>query len=262
MKTWLKQWVMIGACVGSLCSPLLSADTVRITNGEWPPYLSSALPHYGLASRIVTEAFAEHGIEVEYGFFPWNRSIELAKAGHWDGTAVWHASAEREALFYISEQVIYSEYVFFHLKDREFQWSDIEDLARYRLGGAQGYHYGEAFEKAEQAGLIKVERVRNEDLILNMLLVGRVDAVPINRLVGYYLMGLQHDEATRARIVHHSKPLLRGGMHLLLSRKNPANAQRMQKFNAGLRTLQERGIIDAYIKLMLPAELKTAPTAP
>ena len=32
--------------------------TIRLTNGEWQPYLSKDVPHYGFASHIVTEAFA------------------------------------------------------------------------------------------------------------------------------------------------------------------------------------------------------------
>ena len=91
-------------------------ETIRITNGEWPPYLSEKLKHNGLASRIVREAFELEGIQVVYDFFPWNRSLMLAQTGEWDGTAVWLRSPEREQEFYISDPVVQSTYVFFHLK--------------------------------------------------------------------------------------------------------------------------------------------------
>ena len=65
-------------------APLAVAEeTIRITNGEWPPYMSKKLKHYGLASRITTEAFASQGVKVEYGFFPWARSKLLVE--HRDG---------------------------------------------------------------------------------------------------------------------------------------------------------------------------------
>lgn len=56
-------------------------DTIRITNGEWPPYLSKKLPHYGFASHLITEAFATVNVEVEYGFFPWKRAFRNAQEG-------------------------------------------------------------------------------------------------------------------------------------------------------------------------------------
>jgi polar amino acid transport system substrate-binding protein len=61
------------------------------------------LPYFGLASRVVTEAFAAEGVTVEYGYFPWARSFMLAQTGEWDGTLIWTKSAEREKDFYYSE---------------------------------------------------------------------------------------------------------------------------------------------------------------
>lgn len=47
-----------------------AAEQVRLTNGEWPPYLGETLPYHGVASRIVAEAFALQGIEVQWEFHP------------------------------------------------------------------------------------------------------------------------------------------------------------------------------------------------
>jgi len=44
--------------IALLCGSIQAADSVRLTNGEWPPYLGEHLPHHGVASRIVAEAFA------------------------------------------------------------------------------------------------------------------------------------------------------------------------------------------------------------
>lgn len=43
---------------------------IRSTNGEWPPYLSENLPHYGLASHIISEAFAKKGLPLNMAFSP------------------------------------------------------------------------------------------------------------------------------------------------------------------------------------------------
>ncbi len=42
-----------------------SPKTIRISNGEWAPYMSENSAHYGLASHIVSEAFKLEGITVE-----------------------------------------------------------------------------------------------------------------------------------------------------------------------------------------------------
>ncbi len=43
----------------------LAGETIRITNGDWPPFTSEQLPSGGPLSRIVSEAFALEGITVE-----------------------------------------------------------------------------------------------------------------------------------------------------------------------------------------------------
>ncbi|MEE9297196.1 MAG: amino acid ABC transporter substrate-binding protein, partial [Phycisphaerae bacterium] len=81
--TWLvASWILILGCGVAAAQ---TSKTIRLTNGEWQPYLSKDSPHHGFASHIVTEAFALVGVEVEYGFFPWKRSFKLAKEGTWDG---------------------------------------------------------------------------------------------------------------------------------------------------------------------------------
>ncbi len=51
--------------LGFSCSGF-TEETIRLTNGEWIPFLSEDLKHYGVISRIVKEAFALEGMKVEY----------------------------------------------------------------------------------------------------------------------------------------------------------------------------------------------------
>ena len=55
----------------ALLLPLAAtANEVRLTNGEWSPYLGQNLPRHGVASRIVEEAFALEGFRVRWEFYP------------------------------------------------------------------------------------------------------------------------------------------------------------------------------------------------
>ncbi|HBZ95012.1 MAG TPA: amino acid ABC transporter substrate-binding protein, partial [Pseudomonas sp.] len=53
-----------------LCGSLQAAEQVRLTNGELPPCQGERLPHQGVASRIIAEAFALQGIDVQWEFHP------------------------------------------------------------------------------------------------------------------------------------------------------------------------------------------------
>ena len=68
-------------------------NSVRLSSGEWPPYTSENLPHFGLASRIVTEAFALKGITVEYGTFRGRALLNSPRMA--SGTVRWSGTKAR-----------------------------------------------------------------------------------------------------------------------------------------------------------------------
>ncbi|WP_343350598.1 substrate-binding periplasmic protein [Pseudomonas sediminis] len=146
-----------------MLSSAQAAEQVRLTNGEWPPYLGETLPHHGVASRIVAEAFALQGVEVQWEFHPWARSLKMAEQGTRDGSAVWLANPEREQHFHISEPVVESGYYLFHRKTHAFDWNDVADLRGLRIAGTRGYDYGEAFQRAEAAGELEVVRLTGDE---------------------------------------------------------------------------------------------------
>lgn len=224
-----------------------AAEQVRLTNGEWPPYLGETLPHHGVASRIVAEAFALQGVEVQWEFHPWARSLKMAEQGQRDGSAVWLYNPEREQRFHISEPVIESGYYLFHLKDQAFDWDGIEDLHDLRIAGIRGYDYGEAFQRAEAAGELEVMRLNGDEQGLRQLLAGRIDLFPVDKVVGFDLLYRKFSAAERQHLSFHSKPLRSASMHLLLSREVAGNAELMQRFNLGLAQLRDSGKISRYL---------------
>lgn len=224
-----------------------AAERVRLTNGEWAPYLGETLPHHGVASRIVTEAFALQGIEVQWEFHPWARSLKMAEQGQRDGSAVWLVNTDREQRFHISEAVIESGYYLFHRKDLAFDWSEINDLRGLRIAGTRGYDYGEAFQRAEAAGEIKVMRLNGDEPGMRQLLAGRIDLFPVDKVVGFDLLHQKFSADERQRLSFHSRPLRSDSLHLLLSREIPGNAELMERFNRGLKQLRDSGKVSQYL---------------
>lgn len=225
-----------------------ASETIRLTNGEWQPYLSEHAPHYGFASHIIAEAFGLVGVEVEYGFFPWRRSFELAKKGAtWDGTAVWLYSEERAASFYYTDSVIPSNTAFFHLNDVEFDWNTMEDLKDKRIGTTLEYSYGPEFDEADKSGIIDPERVATDELNLKKLLKGRIEVFPGEVMVTYTQIRETFSKEDAARFTHHPKSLHRNLQYLLLSKANPDNERFAELFNEGLKQLKESGRYDQII---------------
>ncbi len=138
-----------GLLMQSCSSGVGPQHTIRLTNGEWSPYLSKHLPHYGYMSHIVTEAFALEGITVEYGWYPWARAFDYAKDGDWDGSIAWSKSSEREKVVLFSEIAIAAtREMFFSRKDDQFDWQTLADLEGLRVGGVIGYVHLELLEAA------------------------------------------------------------------------------------------------------------------
>ncbi|WFC61784.1 transporter substrate-binding domain-containing protein [Pseudomonas sp. REST10] len=226
---------------------LHAADRVRLTNGEWPPYLGETLPHHGVASRIVEEAFASQGIAVQWEFHPWARSLKMAEQGLRDGSAVWLNNPQRQQHFHVSAPVVESGYYLFHRKDDAFDWSGIDDLRGLRIAGTRGYDYGDAFQRAEAAGDLEVMRLTSDEQGLRQLLAGRVDLFPVDKVVGFDLLYQHFSPAERRRLSFHAKPLRSDSLHLLLSREVPGNAELMARFNRGLEQLRASGKISQYL---------------
>ena len=83
----------IGMCAG------VCAETLRLATGELPPYATEQRPDQGIALDIIRRAFANEGIDVQYFFKPWTRSLEEARDGKWDGTAYWGRNLRETVLF-------------------------------------------------------------------------------------------------------------------------------------------------------------------
>ena len=235
-------------CLALVVASTTSAtDTIRLTSGDWPPGMSKDGPHHGFTLHIVTETFALVGVEVEYGFFPWVRSLKLAREGKWDGSAVWWDREQRYQYFFYTDPVVPTTMVFFHLKSMEFDWNTYEDLEKLKVGGSMGYDYGKEFNEAEAAGIIQPDRGSTDQNGLQKLLKGRIDVFPGDLVVTYAQIRETFSPEKAALFTHHPKPIFEEPLYLLLSRKVSENEHMRDRFNEGLRMLKESGRYDQII---------------
>ncbi len=240
----------IMACVCLLApSTLLAADKIILTNGEWAPYLGKELKNGGPTSQVVTETFKLAGIEVEYKWYgdSWKRAYHDALAGKKaQGTLVWSKKPEREKEMYYSESLLIpgQKTVFFHLKDKPFEWQTLQDLKGLKVAGRLGYAYGEEIESAVAKGLFKLERADKDLINTKKLLAGRVDLILMIKEVGEEFLKKELTPEQAAKITFHPKPARISGYHLLLTKTLPGNVALMEKFDEGFKKLVANGTFD------------------
>jgi polar amino acid transport system substrate-binding protein len=219
---------------------------VAFTTGEYPPYLSRDLPHGGSAARIVEDALAAQGVHVHYQFFPWQRAYEEAREGsRFAGSVMWLKTPAREKDFLYSDPVVVTRSVLFYAKSAPVRWNTLGDLAGLRLGGAQGYFYGEEWARLEQSGVLHVDRVAVDDTNIAKLAKGHIQAVPLELEVGLYTINRMPGMAEQ--LGYDPKTILEAPMYLLVSRNWPGGAELIRRFNAGLAQLRSNGVPDRYI---------------
>ncbi|WP_437883072.1 substrate-binding periplasmic protein [Pseudomonas sp. LRF_L74] len=240
----MRQSVLLYVLLFACC---VRAESIRLTNGEWSPYLGQNLPYYGVASRIIEEAFALEGVQVQWDFYPWARALLTAERGQAAGSAVWLRNAERAQAFLISEPVIDSSYYLFHRKDHPIDWQRLQDLRGQRLAGVIDYDYGQALQRAEHDGSLSLLRIGSEEQGLRMLLAGRIDAFPIDKVVAMDLLYNRFEKSQRSQLTFSPRPLSSDTLHLLLSRRLSTNQTLLERFNRGLERLRKTGKVSRYL---------------
>lgn len=259
MKAWRLSLLFLGLI--TLATAAQGQSTIRIANGEWPPYLSQHSPHYGYASHLVSDALASQGINIEWSFLPWQRAFVLTQFGSYDVSIVWKKTPEREEKFLFSEPVLESNDFLFMRKDNFFDWENQDEVKDRTLGIYQFTPKDFLPEKLEQAGIDLID-LPDFDLMVNALISRRVDGIILNKHVGEQMLHQMFPEEVTNEITSHPVPLARTSFHAIISRSIPNSGAIKQTIDEGLATIRKNGRYDALTRdfvdgkygLYLPSE--------
>lgn len=245
----MSRWVVLAWFVfGSLAAA--QSTTVTISTGEWAPFVSENLEHYGIAPRIITAALEEVGITPQYRFSPWARAMKEAEEQVVEFSGIWFYNEERAQRFRYSEPVVSSANVFFYRKDRPFDWDDFTRFPDQVVGITRNYSYGQVFDEAAEVGLVQTEVTGSDILNFRKLLRGRIDAFPIGELVGYDLLRREFNAFEREMIEVHPKEISDAPLHLITAHDNTEGLALLERFNEGMAALRDNGelqrILDEY----------------
>jgi len=230
-------------CLSMVSNVYGAEPVIKISTGEWAPFISIKLKNYGFVTHIVSEAFAIEGVKVDYKFCPWPRAMNFTKMGVTHASSAWYWNEERSKDFIFSEPLFIEQQVFFHLKSEPFDWKQISDLKGKRIGGMIGYFYGEEFKKAEDSKLIQIERISSDELNFKKLLAGRIHIVVTSLFVGTDLLRNKFSKEQMSKITYHPKSANDGPLHLIFG-KNAKGQEWRAIFNRGLGKLKSNGQLD------------------
>lgn len=228
--------------------PIFAKEVVKLSTGEWSPYISENLENKGILSQITTEAFAAKDIDVTFDFFPWGRATQLSKSGEMDGTLAFVKLAEREPFYLFTDPVYTGRYAFFHLQSFDLKWKSYADLKNVTIASTIGFGgMGDEFIKAEKDGVIKVLRLSSDIQSFNMLMAKRAEVVPSDVEVGYVLARkLYGDKASQ--LTHDTNYITVSEYRLAISKKHKDARGLVNKFNEGLAQLKKNGRYDEILR--------------
>lgn len=237
--------------------PTQAVESLRLASGEWPPYSSSTMPNGGDAEQVIRLVFAQAGYEVSFDRLSWKRGYEVARRGKLDGTILWSRSAERERDFAFTVPVVQSDVVFFHRLAAPPRDLAPEQWHAYRLGYPDGYGYEihPAFARVAQAIGHRLVPIYDDANGLQALLRDRLDAYPVDRRVGLYLLAQIDREQWRSVVGFDSPPIAIEPLCVLISRQRKDSAEVVRRFNASLAELRAQGVLGKWlVELDKPAE--------
>lgn len=248
--------VMLAACqqptLTATPSPTIkpqstAEETIAISTGEWAPFSGENIYQNGFVLHVIREAFAREGLQVKYGFFPWERAYQsvLDKDSPYIASAYWYRSPERESVCLYSESLIEEEMVFFFNKAAPLDnWATLDDLKGHRIGTSLGITYPDEFKKLIESDSLYAEEAQNDELNFRKLLAGRIDIFPTTSVAGLELLRSKFTPAEMAQIDYNKKPMMVSTGHLLFSKSNPAGEKYLNIFNSGLKKLVDDGTYD------------------
>jgi len=160
-------------------------DRLLVITDEWAPYVfreNNVVT--GFDYEVVMAVLSTMGYEVDFQIIPWKRCIYMINHQQADAILDIGLNEERKKTMYFPEvKLSESLSVLFHLKGKQYQYKNIQDLQGLKIGTIRGYEYNKDFSEAI---FFTKEPVENEEQNIRKLLLGRIDLFLASKNVGLF----------------------------------------------------------------------------
>jgi polar amino acid transport system substrate-binding protein len=208
-----------------------------------PPYFGENLPDGGFYTELSREAFQRVGYTLEVEFMPWNRALELARQGDYDGMLGMYYTEQRANDFIYTESIYDDEVVFFSRKGETITYTTLQDLTPYSIGALLG---AAEIENLKQEGLTIIE-AKGQDINVRNMIMKRVDLVLHSRAHLLHILTTQFPE-WKEEIDVVQPPYNIEKMHNAMSKKAADAATIIADFNRGFQMIKDDGTFDRILQ--------------
>lgn len=219
-----------------------SAQSLLGGGAHWHPYSfqDASGQARGIAVDIARKVMEQNGQQMDFVFYPANRLNLLLDEGRLDlnyaDSPLWNPANAGERFVYSQPYLHVREYLYF-LSDHPARRLPLDKLQGLRIGIVRGYTYQSLDAALQDDRLMKVETSR-EPALLDLLLLGRVDAIAMVDDVFADLLTARHFEP--GRFTRGAK-LSDAPLVMKLQRQH---ADQLPKLNAALQTLIRSGEVE------------------
>ncbi|MDV7339177.1 transporter substrate-binding domain-containing protein [Terasakiella sp. A23] len=165
--------------------------TLKAATLHFPPYSYAVKKHQvdGLSVALVRHIARQAGVRVNIEVYPWSRALYLARKGNVDMLFTAYKTLEREAyLDYGAEPLLMQEVSLFVAQESSFSTiSSLLEKRHIQISKRRGFSYGSTIDGIFGRGAVQKQFIGNDDeQLVEMLAEGKVDAVPLNRIVARF----------------------------------------------------------------------------
>lgn len=257
--------VMKGFCSrGALLSLAVSlgahaADVRLVTGDDYAPLTDRELPRGGMLSAVAQAALERSGLASSLAWQPWNRGYLMTLRGEYDATFPYIRAEQREHDFLYSAPLYVSEQHLFSRATDPVEVNDLAGISGRRLCHPLGWQLPAEVQALVDRGVLVRHSPPSLSECALLLLLGRDDVFLADRLLGVH--AVQSTEVDRQRFHISDSVLSRQTIHLIVPRSRPDAGQLIERFDRGLRTLQDSGdyqrLIESFAADSAPVERRT-----
>lgn len=178
----------VGVLLALLMSPLLKADTLKLTSLLWPPYAGQQLEYQGVSIMVAKAALNAMGHDLQVDFYPWSRAVKLASKPNTDYLGYFPEYHHQTDVFIFSKGIGSSPLGLVEQKLHPISWTKTTDLKQYVVGVVQGYVNTDEIDSLIASGSLRVEAVSSDEHNIKKVAAGRIDAAVIDVHVLRYLL--------------------------------------------------------------------------
>lgn len=226
---------------------------VSLATLDWEPYIGQGIPGHGYVYEVVVEAFKQSGIDVGIKFYPWQRSLMIARSGQADGLFPEYYDKGRIGDFAFSDPMPGGPVGFYIRKDSSIRFpvdprknpaKAFQGMKQYSFGVVQGYINTREFDRSD---FLRKEIANSDEELIKMLHAKRVNIIFIDKFVAEHIISTKYPHFA-SDLMFMEPALEYKSLYIAFSRKAPSYMNKMKAFNRGLNAINKNGRLRSIIK--------------